>query len=152
MNAKIGHKIKKSNKTDLSRHSLGTTVKKKLFVEALKSSRGIIKTACEQVGICRQTYYEWCAADVNFKQQVDAVTEIQIDFVESKLVEAIDNVNVQAITFYLKTKGKKRGYEEEQNIKLSGELNVDVRQLTNEELQAIIEGQSISGIGVKASE
>jgi len=46
------------------------------------------------------------------------VQESSIDLVEAKLLNAINDENLTAIIFYLKTKGKKRGYVEQidQNV------------------------------------
>ena len=38
--------------------------------------------------------------------------ENTLDFVESKLMKAIDDGNLTAIIFFLKTRGKSRGYSE----------------------------------------
>ncbi len=86
--------------------------KKETFLEELAKGNGIIATACEKAGISRTTYYRWCAADPVFKEKADEVTETQVDFVESKLLQQINEGDTTAIIFYLKTKGKKRGYNE----------------------------------------
>jgi len=86
--------------------------KKTIFLEKLKSSYGIISTACEQVGISRRAYYDWCKKDTGFKEQVQEIMETQIDRVETHLLKLISEQNPAAIIFYLKTKGKNRGYSE----------------------------------------
>lgn len=86
--------------------------KKEKFLEALAHGYGIIATACEAIGIGRSTYYRWYNADQEFRERVDEVTETQVDFVESKLMQAINAGDTTATIFYLKTKGKKRGYNE----------------------------------------
>lgn len=92
--------------------------KKKLFLEHLKDGKGIITYACEKTGISRQTFYNWVEKDQAFAKEVDIVNEITIDLVESKLLSAINNEDVTAIIFYLKTKGKKRGYVEQVDNRL----------------------------------
>ena len=86
--------------------------KKEKFIQALAQGYGIIATACEAIGIGRSTYYRWYNADQEFRERVDEVTETQVDFVESKLMQAINAGDTTATIFYLKTKGKKRGYNE----------------------------------------
>lgn len=112
---------------------------KKRFVDVLKMSRGIISTACESVSMSRQTYYNWLEADPEFKEAVDEVQESMIDFVESKLMQKINGIEIQstkgeifevppsdtAIIFYLKTKGKKRGYVEKVEVEQSGTLGIN---------------------------
>jgi len=94
---------------------------KKGMLEALTKSLGIVSTACETVGISRTTYYKYYKADEQFKEQVDGISEEAIDFVESRLFELIRKGNVAATIFFLKTKGKKRGYVERQEIELDRE-------------------------------
>ena len=47
-----------------------------------------------------------------FKEAVSQVEESLIDWVESKLMKRIEDGDAHAITFFLKTKGKSRGYAE----------------------------------------
>lgn len=102
---------------------------KKELINMLKHFNGIISSACEAVGISRQTYYNYLADDKVFAEQVEEINEASIDHVESKLMEKINGVTVQAgekvydvppsdtaIIFFLKTKAKKRGYVERQEV------------------------------------
>jgi hypothetical protein len=98
--------------------------KKEKFLEALVYGYGIIATACEAIGIGRSTYYRWYNADPEFRERVDEVTETQVDFVESKLMQAISAGDTTATIFYLKTKGKKRGYNEKAQPKTADPLPV----------------------------
>lgn len=88
--------------------------RKRMFIDNLKNSGGIICLACENTGINRSTYYRWREADAEFAEAVDEVMEAQIDFVESKLMELVNAHDTTATIFYLKTKGKKRGWTEKQ--------------------------------------
>ena len=100
-------------------------IHKKAMLNALTKSLGIVSKACDEVGISRQTHYNYMEADPDYKQAVSDIADLAIDFAESKLFEKINGVTVQAgentytqppsdtaIIFYLKTKGKKRGYIE----------------------------------------
>ena len=98
--------------------------KKQKFLEALAQGYGIIATACEAIGIGRSTYYRWYNADPEFKEKVDEITETQVDFVESKLMQSINANDTTAIIFYLKTKGKKRGYSDKAQPKTADPLPV----------------------------
>lgn len=89
--------------------------KKDLFLDAFKSTLGIVSQACEKVGISRVTFYDWCSTDLDFKSKVDEINDMQIDFVESKLLQNINKNDTTASIFYLKTKGKKRGWSEKAN-------------------------------------
>tara|TARA_R100001440_G_scaffold16711_1_gene28271 strand:- start:17494 stop:17853 length:360 start_codon:yes stop_codon:yes gene_type:complete len=89
---------------------------KKALIEALEKSLGIVTTACKQVGIGRTTFYNYYNDDQEFKHQVDDIANMSLDFAESKLLEQIKDNSTAATIFYLKTKGKKRGYVERQEI------------------------------------
>jgi hypothetical protein len=89
-----------------------TQQNKKAMVEAMKKSLGIVSTACAEVGINRWTHYDWLKSDEEYKQEIDAISESVIDFAESKLHKLIDGGDVASTIFYLKTKGKKRGFVE----------------------------------------
>lgn len=82
------------------------------FIDELKKAGGIISAACENAGISRQTYYNWKDADPGFAAMVDDVMQAQIDFVESRLMKNISAGDTTSIIFYLKTRGKNRGWTE----------------------------------------
>ncbi len=84
------------------------------FLEALAAAAGIVLTACESVNVSRSTYYRWYKEDAAFAERVDEISEEQLDFVEGKLLKSIKEGDTTSIIFYLKTKGKKRGYSEKQ--------------------------------------
>lgn len=110
---------------------------KKALLEALEKSMGVVTDACKLVGISRVTYYEYYNNDEEFKASVDDISNVALDFVESKLFEKINGVSIgklnekgevesykvppsdTALIFYLKTKGKKRGYIERQEIDIT---------------------------------
>lgn len=71
-----------------------------------------ITATCTALGISRKTFYEWKEKKKKLAEGLEAAEEAIIDFAESKLVEHIDNDDVQALIFFLRTKGKKRGYVE----------------------------------------
>lgn len=98
---------------------------KAALLKALRLSLGNITRACEEVGVERQTFYDYCKNDEVFNKAVEDMGEVMLDFAESKLFTLMNGVQVQgkkglynkppdvaATIFYLKTKGKKRGYIE----------------------------------------
>tara|TARA_R100000306_G_C4309478_1_gene109384 strand:- start:222 stop:599 length:378 start_codon:yes stop_codon:yes gene_type:complete len=93
-----------------------TDKKKKDFLVSLKKNNGNISEACQSANIGRQTYYDWTEKDEAFKQDADDAQESLIDLAESKLMENIEDNDNTSIIFFLKTKGKKRGYIEKQEI------------------------------------
>jgi hypothetical protein len=131
-------------------------MRKKAVIEAMKSQMGIVTKACRIANIERCTFYRWYAEDAEFKAAIDDVENIAVDFVEGKLYELIQDKNPAAIIFHLKCRGKKRGYYEKSQIEHSGQLNinakVDFTKLTDDELRAIVAGQSLSSLGVEEEE
>lgn len=99
-------------------------IQKKAMIDALEASLGIVTQACKEVGIARSTHYEWYDKDPEYKTAVDAVADLTLDFAESQLHKRIKADDTTATIFYLKTKGKKRGYIERQETELSGSLTV----------------------------
>lgn len=93
-----------------------TVQHKKAILEALEKSLGVVTTACRTVGIGRTTFYQWLQDDEAFAKQVDDIQNIALDYAESQLHKQIGDGSTAATIFYLKTKGKKRGYVERQEI------------------------------------
>ena len=100
--------------------SLTELTPKKTMLEALERSLGIVSTACEKAGVSRQTHYNWLKDDPEYKTAVDQIQESVIDFAESHLYKLIKEGNPAANIFYLKTKGKSRGYIERQEVEVIG--------------------------------
>ncbi len=90
---------------------------KETFIKHLIAAGGIIQSACDSAGIPRSRYYSWRKKDPEFRTRAEEVQEMQIDFVESKLIQQIKLGDTTAIIFYLKTKGRMRGYNERYNPK-----------------------------------
>lgn len=85
---------------------------KKAIIEALEASLGVVTTACKKAGIGRTQFYQWMKDDEDFKKQVQDIENIALDFAESQLHKQISKGNTSATIFFLKTKGKSRGYIE----------------------------------------
>jgi hypothetical protein len=96
-----------------------TDTKKGLMLEALEKSLGIVSTACKMVDISRQTHYAWLKADEEYKKAVNSIQDGVLDFAESHLYKLVKEGNPAATIFFLKTKGKKRGYIERQEIEVT---------------------------------
>lgn len=100
-------------------------IKKSAMIKALVDSLGIVTIACKTVGIARNTHYDWYKEDPVYKQTVDDISDIALDFAESMLHKQIQDKDTTATIFYLKTKGKKRGYIEKSEI----DHNINIQQL-----------------------
>jgi hypothetical protein len=94
---------------------------KKNLLIALRNHAGLITPACNEVGISRQQYYYYLKNDKDFKEAVEDIHEETIDFVESKLLEKIEQGSERSILFFMKYRGKKRGYTDTIDITSNGE-------------------------------
>jgi len=99
-----------------------TNTKKNAMIQALEKSLGIVTTACKEVGIDRWTHYDWLKNDEDYKRRVDSIEDIAIEFAESALYKNIQNGDTTATIFFLKTKGRKKGYAERQEIDLHNNI------------------------------
>lgn len=80
-----------------------------------------ISATCLALGIDRKTFYNRRKASAQLNERLESVEESLIDYAESKLMKAITDDNLTATIFYLKTKGRNRGYVErvEQEVTLN---------------------------------
>lgn len=85
------------------------TEQQEKFLEILERSLGIVSVALQQLQITRDDFDSWMT-NQTFKRRYQQVQELSVDYVENKLLGLINAGDLSAIQFYLKTKGKKRGY------------------------------------------
>ena len=115
---------------------------KKRVIEALEKSLGVITTACKIADISRTQFYNWLKDDEDFAKKVQEIENVTLDFVESQLHKQIKENSTAATIFFLKTKGKKRGYIERREIDhtTQGEAigsSIDLSKLSTEVLLAL---------------
>lgn len=116
-------------------------IQKKAMIEALEKSLGIVTTACKQVGIHRSTHYEWCKNDEEYKEQVESISDVTLDFAESQLHKQINEGVTSATIFFLKTKGKKRGYIEKNEIEIIKD-EIDLSGITDDDLKKFLSNEN----------
>ena len=135
--------------------STSSAIRKRNFLKAFPRKNYHISRTCIDIGIRRQTYYDWMEADPDFKADIEALEEADIDDAEDSLRTLrkgipkrkadgtfdgwISKPDVTANIFYLKTKGRKRGYEETTKVKLDGNLNTKFSDMSEDALDAKIE-------------
>ena len=110
-------------------------ISKEAFIIAYKENFGNITIACESAGVGRGQYKAWCEKDPEFRQRLAEIEpeEIMLDFGEHKLMERVAKGDTLATMFLLKTKGKRRGYIERQEVAHEGDV---VKQITVNVLKA----------------
>ena len=99
-----------------------TKILQKKMLKALEKTLGVVKTAAEKANIDRSVHYEWMKKDEDYKSKVEEIENIQLDFVESALHQRINKGDTTAIIFFLKTKGKKRGYVEKYDVQTNNNV------------------------------
>jgi hypothetical protein len=92
---------------------------KRAMLDALEKSLGVVTAACKAVGIGRTTHYLWMQEDAEYRAAVEGLSDVALDFAESQLHKQIKEGNSTATIFFLKTKGKKRGYIERQEVEVA---------------------------------
>lgn len=107
-----------------------TLPKKKNFLLVFKNKGGNVAIACQSVGIDRSTYYKWSRKDKKFDSKCKDIKESLIDFSESMLLRKIEEGNINAIIFHLRTKGKLRGYTEKQELEYTGKPTINVAEIS----------------------
>lgn len=95
---------------------------KKAVLDALEQTLGVVTSACKLADVGRTTFYKWMKTDPEFREAVESINDIALDYSETALFKQINSGNISAIIFHLKTRGKKRGYVEKQEIKLEGDI------------------------------
>jgi len=101
-------------------------ITKKAMLQALEKSLGVVTSACKSVGISRETHYRWMKEDEMYRDSVKELENVAIDFAETQLHKQISGGNPTATIFYLKTKGKSRGYVERQEIQHEGDAGLRI--------------------------
>ena len=98
-----------------------TKVAKLKMLSALEKSLGIVTNALKIAEVSRSQYYEWLRVDEEFKSKVKDVDNIALDFAESNLYKQIKENNHSSTQFYLKNKGRDRGYGDRLDITTGGD-------------------------------
>ena len=98
-----------------------TKLAKSKMLEALEKSLGIVTNALKIADISKSQYYEWLKVDEEFKSKVQDVGNTALDFAESKLFSQIKDNNHSSTQFYLKNKGRDRGYGDKLDITTGGD-------------------------------
>ena len=116
-------------------------------IEAIKEARGFVTVAASKLGCSRTTMYVYLKKYATAATALEDEREKRHDFVESKLMSAINGDNITAIIFYLKTQCKDRGYVERYQqevtgrdggpIQTEGTVKVDLTGYTDEDLGAL---------------
>lgn len=88
--------------------------------QAIRAKHGNITRAAEGLGVSRVAIYKRVKANKRLQAVLVEARESLADLAEDKLRELIEQGNVTAIIFALKTVGKERGYVERYQTEHTG--------------------------------
>ena len=88
----------------------GLTAEK--MIEAIEKANGFVSAACKSLKCSRDHFYNKLKGFPTVQRKIEEIREKRHDYVESKMMQLIDDLNPTMIIFYLKTQCKHRGYVE----------------------------------------
>jgi hypothetical protein len=137
----------------MAKNAEHTEQQKRKLLDMLRTTLGVVETACQRTGIGRTTHYRWLKADKKYAAEVADIEEVALDFGVTQLhklmggytlpdskVFLVDHTefkggkavvtkkpltvplvkhhgpDASAVIFFLKSKGKKRGYVERNEV------------------------------------
>lgn len=107
-----------------------------------------ISATCASLGITRQTFYNWLERFPEIAQKVEDAREGLVDFAETQLISKINDGDLNAITFFLRAKGKERGYGDSKKIEFDGAgerivyISKEMEKATQDHIDQIIESKN----------
>lgn len=90
----------------------------------LKRYKGAVSSAAKALKVSKKTMERYIMKSKVLKDIVCEIVETEIDVVESELFKQIEKGNMTAILFYLKCKGRDRGWIEK------NDFSIDVKPIT----------------------
>ena len=113
------------------------------IADALRESFGIRSIAALNLGCARSTITNYIERHPELSKIESEIVESNLDKAETQLLKAIASGNLTAIIFYLKCKGKHRGYLERTQVEGKGGgpvlVKPDLSSLTDDDLRKIRE-------------
>ena len=86
------------------------------IIQAVEAAGGNLTLAAKMLKCSRTTVYNYANKFVTVQAAIDEQREVSLDFAENTLMSLIREKNVAATIFFLKTRGKERGYIERSEI------------------------------------
>lgn len=94
---------------------------------ALIKANGLVTVAAKMLGVTQSAITQRVKKSPRLQKAKEDVVEKMLDVAENALHSRMhDEKNLTASIFYLKTKGKHRGYSEKQDIELSGKFEAPI--------------------------
>ena len=90
------------------------------FMKACKGSGGIISIIAKKLDVTRQSVYDFMQREPGSKKYLDEAKEAIIDMAESKLINSMNNNDLESIKWYLSRIGRHRGYIANPEVQVIG--------------------------------
>ena len=108
---------------------MATTIKQ--IETALRATGGFVSQAAKKLGISQSAVSNRLAKSEYLRKIREEIEESYLDLAESKLIKKINNDESGPIFFYLKCKGKKRGYIENHNLEVTTKDGAALQPIIN---------------------
>jgi hypothetical protein len=119
-----------------------TALRKKKFLAALSKSYGIVAPAAKATGISRDIHTLWMRDDPEYRTAVLKIKDDTHDFVESRILKAINDGVPSILKYYTSTQMRHRGYTERVEQVLTGSNGGPVQLAANVDVSGKIETYS----------
>ena len=106
-------------------------------MNALIMTRGLVSYAAKHLGVGYRKLRTYLDENEKMKQIINDVQEITTDYVESKLFNLIDREQEKSVHFYMRARGKSRGYsvQHEDDMEKFPNINFIFREVTREDVE-----------------
>lgn len=111
---------------------------------------GNVAAIARALGVNRATVWARCQESVTLMAALESARESMLDNAESVLYKKVLEGSTAELLFFLKTRGKGRGYSERMEHTGADGQPIDIRrvaELSDEELDALAERLGLSGSG-----
>lgn len=99
----------------------------KTYEKAMRKHKGYVTSIAEELGVCVQAVYQRINHSKKLQQIKEELEEKMKDRAENVLKTALNDGNLTATIFYLKTKCRDRGYSERIDTNVSGQIDHNIR-------------------------
>jgi len=100
----------------------------KQIEDALRATGGFVSQAAKKLGISQSAVSNRIAKSKELQEARIEIEESYLDLAESKLIKNINKNDNASIFFYLKCKGKHRGYIERSEVDQTTNMNVTINK------------------------
>jgi len=117
------------------------------IIKALKENQGLLSLAAKKADVSYTTMYRYVTEFPSVAQAVKEAKEALLDFAEGKLYQKMQQGDMTALIFYLKTQGKRRNYTERQEVTGAEGAPLQVQIVVSSEKAKALTEEIVAGKG-----